>query len=200
MQKNDSIDIYDFDGTLYRGDSTLDFFKWCLKRYPRLATIIPRIAIAGILCFGMHTASKDNFKASLYRFLTFIPWIEHEVELFWKEHEKKITGPCSPQKGDIVITASPDFLLRGVCEKRGLTILASLVDPHTGILQSHNCSGTEKANRYYAYLKAHNIDPNTIVVENFYSDSRNDDPMARIARSSWMVTKNTLTPWPALKD
>ncbi len=200
MHKNHSLDIYDFDGTLYHGDSTLDFFKWCFKRYPRLATTLPRIGIAGFLCFGLHTASKDYFKASLYRFLTFVPDIKHEVDLFWKKHDEKIAGPCSPQKGDLVISASPEFLLTDMCKKRELNLIASLVDPHTGILHSSNCSGAEKVNRYYAYLESHNIDSATVTISNFYSDSRNDDPLARIAQSSWMVAKSTLMPWPELKD
>ena len=28
------IDVYDFDGTIYDGDSTVDFVRFCLRRHP----------------------------------------------------------------------------------------------------------------------------------------------------------------------
>ena len=28
------IDVYDFDGTIYDGDSTVDFTRFCLRRHP----------------------------------------------------------------------------------------------------------------------------------------------------------------------
>ena len=28
------IDVYDFDGTIYDGDSTVDLVKFCIRRHP----------------------------------------------------------------------------------------------------------------------------------------------------------------------
>ena len=181
--------VYDFDGTLYRGDSTADFLKWCVRRYPRIATTLPRTGIAAIACFGLHAIDKTRFKGALYRFLTRIPDIEVEVERFWRSHEHLIAGPCHPQPGDLVISASPEFLLRDVCERRGLELIASRVDPHTGRTLGPNCSNEEKIARFRElYPTAH--------IERFYSDSRNDDPLARLADKAFMVENGTLVDWP----
>ena len=36
-----SMNVYDFDNTLLRGDSTARFFAYCLGHYPRMWTDIP---------------------------------------------------------------------------------------------------------------------------------------------------------------
>ena len=30
------MNVFDFDGTIYNGDSSKDFFFYCLKRYPKI--------------------------------------------------------------------------------------------------------------------------------------------------------------------
>ncbi len=182
------MDVYDFDGTLYEGDSARDFALWCARRYPRAALTLPFTGVAAAGCFGLHVINKTRFKNVLYRFVHHIPDIDHELKLFWRAHEYKITGPCDAQPGDLVISASPEFLLRDVCAKRGLALIASKVDPHTGINSSPNCSNEEKVVRF------RELYPDA-TVDNFYSDSHNDDPMASLATSAFFVKGGKLHPW-----
>ena len=183
------MDVYDFDGTLYKGDSTADFLKWCMRRYPRIVCTLPSTGIAAIACFGLHVIDKTRFKSALYRFLPLVPDIETEVGRFWRAHEHLVAGPCNPQPGDLVISASPEFLLRDVCARRGLELIASQVDPHTGRTLGPNCSNDEKIARFRAIFPAERID-------RFYSDSHNDDPLANLAGKAFMVKNGKLVPWP----
>ena len=187
------MDVYDFDGTLYRGDSTRDFLLWCARRYPRVALTLPRSSVAALACYKFHIIEKTRFKGVLYRFLRCIPDVEREVERFWEARKQRIGGPCKPQAGDLVISAGPEFLLRGICAQRGLAIIASKVDPVTGRTLGPNCSNAEKVVRFReAYPNA--------TIDNFYSDSRNDDPLANLATRAFMVDlkADTLQPWPSL--
>ena len=185
------MDVYDFDGTLYQGDSTADFLKWCMRRHPRVAFTLPRAGVAAGACMGLHVIDKTRFKAALYRFLPCVPDIEREVERFWAVHERRIGGPCNPHTGDLVISASPEFLLRDVCARRGFPLIASQVDPHTGRVLGPNCSGQEKVMRFRERFGEERID-------RFYSDSRNDDPLAMLAEEAFLVNipENALRPWP----
>ncbi len=185
------MDVYDFDGTLRRGDSTRDFLFWCVRRYPRVALTLPRTGVMAMACYYLHVVEKTQFKGVLYRFLRCIPDVEREVALFWQAHEQQIGGPCKPQAGDLVISAGPEFLLRDVCERRGLALIASKVDPVTGRTLGANCSNDEKVRRFHAAYPEAEID-------RFYSDSHNDDPMARLAKHAFMVdlSAGTLQPWP----
>ncbi len=183
------MDIYDFDGTLYEGDSTADFLRWCLRKYPRIALTLPRTGFAALACLGFKAIDKTQFKAALYRFLPLIPNVMEEVEAFWHHNERKIAGPCNPKPGDLVISASPEFLLRDVCEKRGLALIASQVDPATGQVLGPNCSGEQKIVR----LRKEFPDAQ---VGRFYSDSHNDDPLAALACEAYLVKDGTLHSWP----
>lgn len=185
------MDVYDFDGTLYRGDSTADFLKWCVRRYPKVASTLPRTGIAALQCLALHSLDKTQFKRVLYRFLHYVPSVDHEVERFWEAQEDRIGGPCNPQPGDLVISASPEFLLRDVCARRGLRLIASPVDPLTGEVRGPNCHGYEKVRRFHEEFPH-------VGVDRFYSDSRNDDPMAALAREAYLVDipKGTVVPWP----
>ena len=183
------MDVYDFDGTLYMGDSTRDFVLWCIRRYPRVMLTLPRTGVAAIACFGLHAIDKTRFKGVLYRFLNAVPDVESEVELFWQTHEQNITGPCSARPGDLVISASPEFLLRDVCARRGLALIASPVDPHTGRTLGRNCSNDEKVVLFRKQYPDAEID-------DFYSDSHDDDPLAGIAKRAFLVKDGALYPWP----
>lgn len=182
------MDVYDFDGTLYDGDSTADFLRYCAARHPSILTTLPRTALAAFQCLGLKWISKTEFKEMLYRFLPKVPDIEEEVTGFWEHNERKIQGPCHPKPGDLVVSASPEFLLRLPCEKRGLSLLASPVDPHSGHTLGPNCSGEEKVIRFCAAY------PDT-PIERFYSDSHNDDPLAAIAEEAFFVRDGKLHPW-----
>ena len=185
------MNVYDFDGTLYRGDSTADFLRWCVRRYPRAAATLPRSAAAAAACLGLHAIDKTQFKRALYRFLRNVPDIDREIDRFWAAHEDRIAGPCEPNPGDLVISASPEFLLEGPCRRRSLTLIASQVDPHTGRVLSPNCSGPEKVLRYRARFA-------DTPINTFYSDSKKDAPLATLANSAFLVNipRNTIQPWP----
>ena len=184
------MNVYDFDGTLYRGDSTADFLRWCVSRHPHAALALPRAGVAAAACFGPHLIDKTQFKRNLYRLLRSVPDIDREIDRFWAVHEDRIAGPCKPAPGDLVISASPEFLLEGPCRRRGLDLIASQVDPHTGRILSPNCSGHEKVLRYRARFADTPIDT-------FYSDSKNDAPLAALANSAFLVNipRNIIRPW-----
>lgn len=46
------MNVYDFDKTIYYGDSTADFYLFCLKRHKKILTLAPSLlgAFFKILC------------------------------------------------------------------------------------------------------------------------------------------------------
>ena len=83
------MNVYDFDKTIYAGDSTLDFYFFSLKKSPMLIRFFP-IQIIGFIkyMFGMY--SKLQFKEKFYSFLKGIKDVDSMVELFWNENQDKI--------------------------------------------------------------------------------------------------------------
>jgi phosphoserine phosphatase len=183
---------YDFDKTIVYPDSTEQFFYFCLRRHPALARYAPW-QLAGLLRYTFEQRfSKTQAKAEFYRFLRGLPDWREEVRLFWQEPrmQPKPWFPAQMQPDDIIISASPEFLLRPVvCEQWGLRLVASRVDPLTGCTTGENCHGEEKVRRLREAL-------GDVEIEAFYSDSLSDAPLARLAKQAYLVKGDERLPWP----
>ena len=181
---------YDFDKTIYNGDSTLDFYKYCIKKYPKALLALP-FAIAGAILYILKLKSKTNFKELFYRFLRYIPEPEDAVVLFWSGNSKKILSWYLEKKdeNDIIISASPEFLLSPICDRLGIHhLIASRVDIKTGKYSGENCYGEEKVRRFKNEFDA-------CVINEFYSDSLSDLPLARLAQKSFLVEGEARKAW-----
>lgn len=182
------MNVYDFDKTIFCGDSTATFYKWCLRRWPRALFSLPRTAFAFTL-LALKLRPKTRCKEIFYGFLRHVP--PEAPELFWDSHINSIYPwyPAQKQPDDVIISASPEFLLRPVAERMGFALIASRVDPATGKTDGLNCHGEEKVRRFRAlYPQAK--------VERFYSDSLSDSPMARLADEAFMIRRGEVGPWP----
>lgn len=90
---------------------------------------------------------------------------------------------------DLIVSASPDFLLRPICEELGVSLIATPMNPYTGKIHGLNCHDEEKVRRFRLEVPEGHI-------ENFYSDSLSDSPLAKLADRAWLVKKGKLSPWP----
>ena len=184
------MNVYDFDKTIYHGDSTAHFFIYCLKTQPSTWKWLPYQGLCAIP-FALRIMKKTAFKQRFYSFLKSVRDIDGTVEAFWKIHKKNIKPFYAEtrREDDVIISASPYFLLEPVCRELGVRLIATPMDKKTGKIQGRNCHDSEKVRRFYEeYPGAH--------TENFYSDSLSDSPMAEIADNAYMVKKHKLSKWP----
>lgn len=184
------MNVFDFDKTIYDGDSTVDFWKYCLKNYPKTKKHLAHSAVNGakfILGFMEKTAFKEDF----YRFLSEIDDIDSALSDFWSIHEQNIKQWYldMQKEDDVIISASPEFLLRPICSNLGIKyLMASKVDPKTGKYDGENCHGEEKVRRYKARFGGAQI-------HEFYSDSYSDTPLAKLSFDPILVKGNDFEPW-----
>lgn len=182
--------IYDFDGTIYNGDSTLDFLLFSLKKHPGLIRFLPG-QIWAIARQALLRTGKTAMKERVYRSFQGYD-VQALLPEFWQTHSRKVAGWYLAQKDsrDIVISASPEFLLEPICRQLGIgTLIASRVDCHTGRYTGENCRGAEKVNRLAA-LGIHGC-------KRFYSDSLSDAPVALLAEEAYRIKKDgAIAPWP----
>ena len=185
------MNVYDFDGTIYNGDSTVDFFLYAVKRNPSVLLYLPKQAW-GFVLYGTKRIDKTRLKEY---FFCFLPTINAEelTESFWDQNQNKICDWYlkQQQQDDIIISASPKFLLQPICSKLGISrLIASEVDPQTGMFTGENCRGQEKVRRLEAAYNVNHID-------GFYSDSHFDLPLAKIADKAFLVEKGMVKEWNA---
>lgn len=184
------MNVYDFDNTILKGDSTARFFAYCLLRRPKMWLDVPAQAVNGLL-FALKLRSKQVFKQRMLHFLALIGDVDATVEAFWAKNFSRVK-PWYYEKrrpDDVVISASPEFLVRPACERLGVAcVMGSPVDKRTGVFSGPNCHGKEKVRRFReVYPDAQ--------IEEFFSDSYSDTPLAELARVAWLVKDSDLRPW-----
>lgn len=184
------MNAYDFDNTIFRGDSTARFLAFCARRYPRVWRHAPAILGAGAL-FLLGKVEKTAFKQKMFEFLQDVPDVEAAVSAFWQKNARRVRAWYQAQRreDDVIVSASPEFLLAPIAAQLGARLIASRVDPFTGQYDGENCHGAEKVRRFQAEFGGARPDA-------FYSDSLSDAPMARLATRAYLVCGERVLPWP----
>jgi len=183
------VNVYDFDHTVYDGDSSVDFYRFVLCCRPHLIVLLP-FQVWGMILFYISIYSKERMKEIFFVFIRYIP-MQKMVSRFWERNRRKIKTWYLQQKldSDVIISASPEFLLEPVvCGFLGVALIASRIDTCTGKYIGKNCFGEEKVIRLFAMY------PDG-VIENFYSDNHADTPLAHMAKNAFCVQKNYFTRW-----
>ena len=182
-------DCYDFDKTIYDGDSSIDFYLFCLKKNIRGITILPKLILFYMLYF-FHIVDKLKVKECFFAFVKKYDDIPNLVKDFWQLNSAKIKKFYIEKKdhtGDIIISASPEFLLKPICDKYNVKdLISSIVDDKTGHFLSPNCKGEEKVNRLFKKYK-------NIQIKNFYTDSFSDKPLIDLSMNAYLIKKNKIT-------
>ncbi|MCF0124260.1 MAG: haloacid dehalogenase-like hydrolase [Clostridia bacterium] len=184
------MNVYDFDGTIYNGDSTIDFYLFCLRRNPILLSCLVRQG-RGFLRYVFGKIDKTKFKEEFFCFLRLVPDIDSCVKEFWNIHEHNIQQWYLLQKkpDDLIISASPEFLLKEICNRIEIkNLIASVVDSKNGHFLGENCHDIEKVIRYNMEFCGKQIDA-------FYSDSKSDEPIAKMATKAFLVKGDVINIW-----
>lgn len=188
------MNVFDFDKTISKVDSTAAFLRWLLMKKPGLTVYLPKAGLA-FLGVALGMTDKTHAKQELYRMLKGAGDTGKLVEEFWDGHMHLIKKwyPKIKREDDVVISASPEFLIEPVCKRLGISIvMASRVDPQTGVYCGINCEGKEKVRRFYERYPCGYIDA-------FYSDSFADTPLAMEAERAFMVRGENVMQWPKMK-
>ena len=183
------MNVFDFDKTIYVRDSTADFIKFCMKRHKKALLYLPRIGFYALRFYAFRIGDKTEFKERMYAFFKACD-TEKDVKEFWSTRADGIKDFYNKMKkaDDIIISASPEFLLKPLEPIVGFTVIASKVDPHTGKYTGKNCYHEEKVRRFrelYPYAQ----------IDEFYSDSYSDEPLAKLAKRAYIVEGEKITDW-----
>ncbi|MBR4548661.1 MAG: haloacid dehalogenase-like hydrolase [Oscillospiraceae bacterium] len=186
------MNVYDFDKTIFYPDSSYCFFCFCLRHYPR--AVLKSLPVAGVtgLQWFIKQADTRHLKEKLFSFLPYLDNVDAIVQEFWAEYQSNIADWYLAQKrdDDLIISASPEFLLRPITERLGVQLIATRMDSRTGRITGNNCHDSEKISRFLRDYPNGSVDV-------FYSDSLSDSPMAWFASKAFLVKEGReLVPWP----
>ena len=182
------MNVYDFDNTIYNGESTVDFFLFCLKKKKSLIKYLPLVFYTAILYKIRVLSIEKLLKAASKMTSEFINSNEDFNKLateFWSLNEKKLkSGYLSKlNSSDVIITASPRFLMEAILPTLKISdAICSEFDTNTGQFEFANF----KENKVIAFKRKY---PNEKII-NFYTDSLNDSPLIEMAENSFLVKGN----------
>lgn len=179
---------YDFDKTIYDGDCFLDFFLFSIVRRPFFVLFLPAYGMIFLL-YLCKVFSKRDIKQFCMFVLRFYKNPQAHVQNFWNKHMRKIKPWYLAQKqfDDVIITASPEFLVGEACNRLALkNIIGTRMDINNGKIEGENCWGREKVNRFKQQF-------GDVFLDSFYSDSLSDMPMMKQSNQGFLVKGNKIT-------
>lgn len=186
------MNVYDFDDTIYDGESCLDLFRFYIKKDPSLLKKAPRVLYA----FAKYKMGKVTVEQALRQYggelaemFLKIPDMRADAEEFWDIYFKNIKPFYKQiqQPDDLIITASPEITVQVACERLGIhNLIGSVIDPKTGEV-TRLCM---RGNKIKAFFEAYPEGK----IENFYTDSpKNDKPLIDAAQHAFIVKGSKIT-------
>ena len=190
------MNVYDFDGTIFPTDCSIGFCFWCMKRHPKMFfTFFPK-AIKSIILRKTGKMPEYQMQREFFGYLTLIDDFDEQIERYWDKNEKKIAPWYLAQKrpDDLIISASPDCIIGPIAKRLGVNYIATEFNRKYGVFLNNLMYAQEKAQ----YM----IDHGFPLIENFYSDSLADTPLALCAEKAHLVKNkaSTVVDWPDLDD
>lgn len=180
------MNVYDFDNTIYRGESGVDLFLYFIKKDPKLLAALPW-AIGAIADYKFSRMTIEDVMEKHAKVVedycrANIPDIPTIVSNFWDLHSHKIKSFYLRQRqdDDIIISACVDVVLEEICKRMNIkNYIGTQVDLDEYKLKSF-CFRENK-------VKAFREKYPDAVIDNFYTDSLNDKPMIEISKNAYLV-------------
>lgn len=186
------MNVFDFDNTIYDGESTLDLFFFYIVRKPWLIKHLPTVLKA----FARYKKGGVSLNEIIERYVPMVEKdalrvfdFENDPKEFWDGHMKKIKPLYNELRSDddLIITASPDFSIDEICRRLGIKrYLASRVNTQTGKIEFVNI----RQNKINAFMQEYAGE----TIERFYTDSpENDAPLIELANEAYLVKGSRVT-------
>ena len=184
------MNVYDFDGTIYDGESVFDFYLFSVTQQPELIKYL-FVVVKTLIRYKLCRLDEQQllFLAEKYAgaYLKELKNPSEKVCQFWDKNQHKIKPYYLTQQreDDIVISASFEILLKEIFTRIGIKqYICTDMNPDNGEVTKF-CYRATKAKLFREkYPDA--------VVENFYTDSKNDESMMSLAQNTFFVKGNRI--------
>ena len=180
------IDIFDFDKTLVPFDSGSLFWIYCLIHNPWIVICVPYLLVM-MIPFFLGIKDLTYAKKHLFCYVRMIN-LEKNVKKFWDKHEKDVFEWFRKENRErpaVVISASPDFLLKDICSRLEVDkLICTRHSSENGAIIGLNCKDEEKVRRY-------NEEISGCKVINVSSDSlKSDRPIFSLGENCFHIQKD----------
>ena len=184
------IKVFDFDNTIYKGESSIDFALFMMRSNKRVILYLPSI-FWNLLRYKLCIVDREKLQAAITDAVKFIVRDKEEVlrlaDSFWKKHVRKLDKRMldSISADDVIVTASPSFLISAAGNRlKTKNIIGSVLDLDKKEVAYLNF-GENKVKKYRELYGTESIGC-------FYTDSFNDKKMMDISDRVFLVKNGKL--------
>lgn len=175
--------VFDFDNTIYNGESIFHFYLFSMKYNPRVVKYIP-VVIFNLIKYKLGKTTMKDLEEAVKKYAAdYFNAFDNKDEMvvrFWDTHIKNIKSWYVPQEDDVIITASVNLIMDELCKRLGIkTYICSVVNRET--LQAEYINFRDnKRKTFIEQFSDKRIDE-------FYTDNMVDKPMIDIAEKAYLV-------------
>ncbi len=179
------MNVYDFDNTIYDGETLVDFILYYVRHDIRIWKYIPRLLY---ICFrdAFHLFTVEQaikaYASFLEGYYVKLDNLDNDVVKFWDKNQKKIKSFYNEirKDDDIIVSGTTDFILDEIMKRMNIkNYVGSSIDRETGKF-TRLCFLDNKVKIFKElYPDVH--------IDNFYTDSMNDKAMMDIADHVYFV-------------
>lgn len=181
------MNIYDFDDTIYNGDTNRDILMYGFKKHPFLVLKALKKAKKLQKDYKRGVIEFERVKEAMLSFIFKIKNYPKFINDFVDSHMKNIKPWYLNRRtqNDIIISASYELWIMQFCKRLGIRYVIATKTDSDGRIIGKNCKGAEKLKRLASII------PNAVIVS-AYSDSSCDIPILESARTAYVVEGNKL--------
>lgn len=189
------MNVYDFDNTVYDGESFIQFFLYFLKLDKSLLKYAPEILVAvikykrGALSIEQALSQYGGqFTEYFAKTISGGLDLEWHLEHFWDMYANRIKPFYAEvqRDDDLIISCSPEFSLKVICRRLGIKhYIGTVVDEKTGVIE-RMCFRENKVKAFKELYPGCEIDA-------LYTDSVNDSPLMEISKEVYLVKGDKIT-------
>lgn len=185
------MNVYDFDNTIYKGESAIDFFLYYMKRDPKLIAYIPKVMVA----LMKYKAQKITIDEALNEYGTLVENycrsvsdLDGDIKKFWDKNIDKIKPFYADirKEDDVILSAGFDIVLEEMGRRLDIKNIVSTETDRKNFTIKTFCFRENKVKMFKKYYP-------DAVIENFYTDSLNDRPIIDLAQNAYLVKGNKIT-------
>lgn len=184
------MNVFDFDNTLYHGESSVDMALFLINSNKKVILHLPSI-FSSLIKYKLCLASREKLEASINSFLkTAIrdkDELEMLVERFWEKYQYRLDKRMLKliRSEDIIITAGPTLLISKIQSRLNTKkIIGTEIDSDSKKVTYFNF-GSNKAKRFRKLFRDKHINC-------FFTDSYNDKALMDISDKVYIVNKGRL--------
>lgn len=184
------MNVYDFDKTIFVGDTEDRFFDFMFKQkgFRHFKPIWHFYNTLNKLGLMRKTRSREL----QYGFLKKVDDLDAQIKAYWDEMEQYMMPwyDTVKQPDDVIASGTPRFILEPIVKKLGIGgLVATEMDTKTGKIDGDFAIGEYKV---VNFKKQYGLD----CIDKFYSDAWSDHYLAEYAKQAYIVHEDqTCSDW-----